>query len=144
MACSGAYAEPRDYQELICTKTYSLADEPRIAAQLTITAGPIHAARAASNQCDCDLPAWASDYLKHLNIILAAATQDCPCSTITAEDKAAYLAFAQGELEKIRLRQIDLCGGTGRNYPAVGSIELGLNIFNKARIIQNRLNREGL
>ena len=142
MACSGTYAEPRDYQELICTKTYNLADEPRLAAQLTITAGPIHAARAASNQCACTLEPWAEDYLKHLNIVLAAATQDCPCSTLSAEDKAAYLAFANAELEKIRTRQIDLCGGTGKDYPAMGAIQYGHTVFARAEIIQNRLDRE--
>ena len=144
MTCSGAYAEPRDYQELICTKSYNLADEPRLAAQLTITAGAIHAARAASDQCACTLEAWALDYLKHLNIVLAAATQDCPCSTLSAEDKAAYLAFVNAELDKIRNREIDLCGGTGKSYPAVGAIQYGYNAFNRAQIIQDRLNREGI
>lgn len=143
MTCLGAYAEPRDYAELICTRTYDMSDEARITAQLTITAGAIHAARAASNQCACTLADWAIDYLKHLNIALAAATQDCPCSSLNTDDKAAYLMFVNAELEKIRKREIDLCGGTGKDYPAVGAIQYGLNVFNRAQIIQDRLAREG-
>ena len=81
--------------------------------------------------------------LKHLNIILAAATQDCPCSTVAAEDKAAYMQFATAELEKIRLRQVDLCGGTGKDYPAFGSLQYGLNVFSKAQLITDRRDREG-
>jgi len=143
MACSGAFATPRDYAELICTKSYNLTDEPRLNAQLTITAGAIHAAMGASDQCSCDLADWATNYLKHLNIVLAAATQDCPCSTLSAEDKAAYLAFVNAELDKIRNREIDLCGGTGKAYPAVGAIQYGLNVFNRAQIIQDRIDRTG-
>lgn len=141
MSCDGPFAEARDYAELICTRTYDASKEAVINAQLTMTAGAIHAAMSASNQCSCDLEAWAEQYLKHLNIILTAATQDCPCSTISNEEKAAYLAFVNTELEKIRTGQVDVCGGTGMDYPAFGSIELGLNVFNKAQIIQNREDR---
>jgi hypothetical protein len=141
MACDTPFAVARDYAELICTSTLDLTKEARINRQLTITAGAIHAAMGASDQCTCTLEAWAENYLKHLNIVLAAATQDCPCSTISNEEKAAYLAFATAELEKIRTGQIDVCGGTGRDYPAFGNIELGLNIFNQAQIIENRIQR---
>lgn len=139
--CSAAFADARDYAELICTRSSDAKQEAVIAAQLVIASGPIHAALASSDQCDCDMAAWGANYLKHLNILLAAATQDCPCSTLTAEDKAAYLAFVNAELEKIRLGQVDVCGGTGKNYPAFGSAELGVNIFNRARIIQNAIQR---
>ena len=143
MACDGPFANARDYAQLICTRTLEIQKEATVNFQLNTTAGAIHAAMSASDQCDCDLQGWASNYLKHLNIILAAATQDCPCSTISNEEKAAYLQFVNAELEKIRLGQVNVCGGTGRNYPAVGSIELGLNVFNKAQIIQNRIDRTG-
>ena len=143
MPCTGAFADARDYSELICTRSYNVTKEAVINSQLAITAGAIHAAMAASDQCDCDLADWAENYLKHLNIVLAAATQDCPCSTISTEDRAAYLNFANQELEKIRTGQVDVCGGTGRDYPAYGNIELGLNVFSKARIIQNRIDRNG-
>jgi hypothetical protein len=143
MSCTGPFADARDYMQLICTSTCSATGEAQINAQLTVTAGAIHAAMAASNQCSCTLEGWAAQYLKHLNVILAAATQDCPCSTINENEKAAYLAFVNQELEKIRTGQIDLCGGTGRNYPAFGTIELGLNLFNDAQIIINRIKRTG-
>jgi hypothetical protein len=143
MACSGAFANARDYAELVCTRTLDAQSEARINRQLAITAGAIHAAMSASDQCDCDAEDWAENYLKHLNIILAAATQDCPCSTIGNEEKAAYLEFVNAELEKIRTGQVDICGGTGKDYPAYGAIQYGLNVFNKAQIIQDRLDRQG-
>jgi hypothetical protein len=143
MPCDAAFATARDYAKLICTSTLDIQKEATVNFQLNVTAGAIHAAMAASDQCDCDLEPWAVNYLKHLNIVLAAATQDCPCSTISNEERAAYLAFAQGEIEKIRLGQVNVCGGTGRNYPAFGNIELGLNVFTDAQIIQNRINRTG-
>jgi hypothetical protein len=144
MTCDAPFAEARDYAELICTRTLDLSKEAIVNAQLKITAGAIHAAMSASGQCDCDLAEWATQYLKHLNIVLTAATQDCPCSTIGNEEKAAYLAFVNQELEKIRLGQVDACGGTGKNYPAFGTAELGVNIFNRAKIIQNRLQRSSV
>jgi hypothetical protein len=142
MACDAPFAEARDYAELICTRTLDISKEAILNAQLTITAGAIHAAMSASNQCACDLAAWAVNYLKHLNIILAAATQDCPCSTISNEDKAAYMAFVNAELEKIRLGQVNVCGGTGKNYPAFGAAQLGLNVFNDVQLIVNRYKRQ--
>lgn len=113
MACNAAFANARDYAELICTRTLDPQREPQVNRQLRITAGAIHAAMSASDQCDCDLAEWATSYLKHLNVVLAAATQDCPCSTISNDEKAAYLAFANAELEKIRTGQVDVCGGSG-------------------------------
>ena len=139
--CDLTFADARDYSELICTRSSDIKQQAIIAAQLTIAAGPIHAALASSDQCDCTMASWGANYLKSLNILLAAATQDCPCSTLTAEEKAAYLAFVNAELEKIRLGQVDVCGGTGKNYPAFGSVELGVNIFNRAQIIQNATQR---
>ena len=143
MACSGAYAEARDYAELVCTRTLDIQKEAMVNRQLEITAGALHAALSAGDQCDCDPEPWALNYLKHLNIILAAATQDCPCSTISNEDKAAYMLFVNQELEKIRTGQVDICGGTGKAHPAFGVAELGVNIFNRAKIIQNRMQRQG-
>ena len=143
MSCTGAFAEARDYAELICSRTLDIQKEAIVNRQLKMTAGAIHAAMSASDQCDCDLASWAADYLKHLNIALAAATQDCPCSTISGDEKAAYLAFVNQELEKIRTGQIDVCGGTGKNYPAYGAVQYNLNVFNAAQIIQDRINRQG-
>ena len=144
MACSGAYADARDYAELICARTTDIQAEARINRQLVITAGAIHAAMSASDQCDCDPADWAENYLKHLNILLAAATQDCPCSTISNDEKAAYLAFANAELEKIRTGQVDICGNTGKDYPAFGAIQYNLNVFGQAQIIQDRIDRDGM
>ena len=143
MSCTGPFAEARDYAELVCTRTYDVNKEAIINTQLEITAGAIHAAMAAANQCTCDLAPWAANYLKHLNIILAAATQDCPCSTIRNDDKQSYLTFVNAELEKIRTGQVDVCGGTGKNYPAYGAVQYNLNVFNAAQIIQDRINRTG-
>ena len=145
MTCdAGRYADARDYTQLICTKTSGIQQEPEINKRLERVSGMISAALQASDQCDCTWAAWAENYLATLNVYLAAALQDCPCSTVSDADKDRYLQYVNAELEKVRLGQIELCAGaTGKDYPAFGTANIGHNIFSKADIIQKRWQREG-
>ena len=142
MACNGQYATARDYVELICTRTADVQDEPHINVLLTRVAGTITAALQANGQCDCTWASWVDDYLANLNVYLAAALQDCPCSNLTEEDKRRYLDYVNNELEMIRTGRTELCEGeTGVDYPAFGNVNIGHNIFSRADIIQKREQR---
>ena len=143
MACSGSYATAREYVSLVCTKTANVQDEADINVRLSRVSGTISAALQASGQCDCTWADWAAQYLSNLNVYLAAALQDCPCSNLSENDKQRYLDYATGELEKIRTGQIELCAGeTGIDYPAFGVANIGHNLFSQADIIQKREQRE--
>jgi len=145
MTCdAGRYADARDYVQLVCTRTANPDDEPEINLRLERVSGTISAALQSSGQCACTWASWADNYLATLNVYLAAALQDCPCSNLSDADKDRYLQHVNAELEKIRLGQIELCAGeTGIDYPAFGTANIGLNIFAKADIINKREQREG-
>lgn len=131
--------------------TWDLADVYRIvmitAAQrstiehyLDVTAGDIHAARAASGGCDCTLAGWAHEHLEKLNIIEAGIFHECPCGDpkITDEQRRLYQEFITDQLAQIRDGRIELCEGeTGSEYPAVGWAEQTVTEFNQALIIIN-------
>ena len=143
MTCNGRYADARDYVQLVCTKTANPLDEPSINQRLDRVSGTISAALQASGQCDCTWASWAADYLAQLNVYLAAALQDCPCSNLSEADKQKYLDYVTGELEKIRTGQIELCAGeTGKEYPAFGIANIGYNVFAREDIIEKREQRE--
>lgn len=116
---------------------------------LNITAGNIHAARAAAGACDCTLGDWATGndgFLTKINIIEAGAFHHCPCARaqISDEERRLYLEWSNDMLGKIRSGELDVCAdSTGSLYPSVGWAELGLTSWNRARIIANRLARTG-
>lgn len=142
MACSGAYATANDYAIYYCV---SLDDScaAQLSAFLKLAAGGIHAARQASDQCDCDLAAWAVDYLKELNLLLALR-YNCPCvkPLLSDEAKAAMMEAAHNDLIAIRNGEIQLCSGTGTAYPAFGTAEIAWTEFATAQIIANAADRD--
>jgi len=112
---------------------------------LGVAASDIHAALAATGQCDCTLAAWGGAYLEKLNVIEAAAFYQCTCArpNISDEMRQAYMQWATNELQNIRMGNIDLCqGATGREYPAVGWAEYSFTEGNWRRLIINRRLRE--
>ena len=145
MSCDATrYADAREYTLLVCTKTSGVQQEPEINLRLERVSGAISAALQSSGQCDCTWTSWAANYLATLNVYLAAALQDCPCSNLSDADKDRYLLYVNDELEKIRSGQITLCDGeTGIDYPAFGTANIGHNIFSRADIILKRIQREG-
>jgi len=145
MSCQNdRYADARLYAQLVCSRTHNPEDEPSINQRLNFVAGSITAAIAASDQCSCTWAGWAENYIATLNVYLAAALQDCPCSQLSDDDKNRYLEYVNGELEKIRTGEISLCAGdTAKTYPAIGIINIGWNKFAQADIIEKREQREG-
>lgn len=143
MACSDAYATAQDFAQYWCIEIEP-DEEARLNLNLKRTAGRIHAARQANNQCSCDLSEWGADYLAELNVIAAAVTYKCPCSNLklTPEEKVAWLEALQNDLASIRGGQIELCSGeTGAEYPYVTWAERSLTVFNTRQIVANEIQR---
>ena len=79
-----------------------------------------------------------------INIIEAGAFHVCPCvrPTITDEVRRTYLEWSDAQLRMIRTQEIELCEGyTGADFPAWGTVEQSLTVFNTERIIINREKR---
>lgn len=145
MGCSGAYAAAADYEALMCAGI-DLADAGEVATVnlfLAIAASDIHAALAGIGACSCTLAGWASVYLKKLNIIDAAALQNCPCGNKLSDDrKQALLEWLDKQFELIRTSKIALCeGDTGADYPAFATVEFSWTEWNQADIIDNEASK---
>ena len=137
------------------TVAIDAAEIATIEHYLNVTAGNIHAARAAVNACDCTLASWAfngnydgNDFLGKLNIIEAGAFHTCTCAMpgqrMTDEQRTMWLTFSNEQLNYIRSGDIGLCDGeTGSTWPSVGWAEQALTPRNAARIIANRIARQG-
>lgn len=112
---------------------------------LNVTASDVHAARAAQGMCDCSLSKWGAGLLAKLNIIDAASFYNCGCMVkLTDEEKQAYREWMTAQLELLRTGKVDVCSGaTGAEYPAFGAAELALTDFATARIVANRIARQG-
>lgn len=113
---------------------------------LDITANDIHAALAASGQCDCSRSAWANEYLAKLNIIEASAFYTCKCAqpTLSEDQRAAYIEWLNVQMDNLRRGNIEICEGqTGSEFPAIGWAEQGITEFSAARIIHNDILRKG-
>lgn len=114
-------------------------DIARLNMMLELSAGSIHAARAASGGCDCTVSAWASDYLAQLNVVSAAIMFTCPCGdNLTDERKASLMEWLDAQLMAIREGKLELCAGaTGADFPAIAIAQYGNTDWNKARIVYN-------
>mgnify|MGYP001444940145 FL=1 len=143
MSCTGAYASPEDFV-LFWDLTADLSDPDIMATMnrmLAISAADLHGPLSAVGACDC-ISAWGLEYLKKLNIIEMGVFYKNPCGPQLSEgERRLYLEWMDRQMELIRTSKLDLCGGTGAEYPAVGSVELNLTSFNEARIIANRIQR---
>lgn len=109
---------------------------------LTITAGDVHAALAASGACNCTLSAWGVGLLAKLNIIEAGTFHTCPCGNpnLTDGQRKTYLDWITQQLELIRTGKIDVCeGATGSEFPAIGWAEQATTEFAAIEIIENDL-----
>ena len=139
MACDGRYANADDYQAVWGCEV-NPDYESIINRELDLSASQIHAAMAAVAACDCTLADWATQYLKHLNCIIAALTLQgaCPCPNLTAEEVRIYMEWANTRLEEVRTGKIELCTGeTGLDYPAFAVAEIAVTDFAARRIWEN-------
>jgi hypothetical protein len=111
---------------------------------LGIAASDIHAALAASGACDCSLASWAAGFLQKIEIIDAAAYYQCPCGRpkFSDEMRQAWLEWASGQLESIRVGKVEVCSGeTGSEYPYCAGVELATTEFAQIEIILNDILR---
>ena len=105
---------------------------------LDVAAGDVHAALAATDQCDCTWSAWGADYAKKLNIIDAASYPHCRCGKedIGARERQNLLDWMSAQLAAIADGTIDLCeGATGKNWPALGYADQAYTEFQAAEMI---------
>jgi len=139
MACDGRFANADDFQSVWGCEV-NPDYESLINRQLDLSASQIHGAMSAVGACDCTLAGWATEYLKHLNSILAALTLQgpCPCPHLTTEQIGIYAEWSNTRLEEIRSGKIELCQGeTAVNYPAFGVAEIAVTSFAARRILEN-------
>ena len=112
---------------------------------LDITAPDVYAAIASSGACDCSWTTWGTQLVKKLNIIEAGVFHACPCAQpkLTDEQKTAYMQFVNEQFQKLINGDIDICGGTGSQFPALDWAEVGSTEFSAANIIVNDILRNG-
>lgn len=143
---AGALADKWDAGDEYRVTLITTQERSTIEHYLNITASDVHAALAAQGACDCSLSGWGAGLLKKLNIIEAASFYSCTCGTPNFSDneRQSLREWVANQLELIRTGKTDVCqGGTGGEYPAFGSAELAVTELNAARIIANRLKRDG-
>lgn len=113
-------------------------EQAQIETYLAIAASDIHAALAATGACDCSLAAWATEYLRKLNVIDAAVIHACPCGRAMVNEamKGTWLEWLDRQFELLRTGAIDVCdGATGADFPAIGWAQQSVTEFAAARII---------
>ena len=144
MPCAGAFATADEYAAFWCLDLDSSEEEAIVNMVLEIAASDIHAAMAATGQCDCALASWADVFLRKLNIIDAAIYHKCPCASTKISDamRQAFLAWITNELTNIRMGKLELCAGeTGADFPYTSWAELGTTEFAQVNIIVNDILR---
>lgn len=112
---------------------------------LNLAATDINAALAASGACDCPFSSHGAEFLKRLNVIIAAAFYGCSCgrpAQASAENRARWQEWAQLQLEMLRDGRLEMCAGeTGADFPALGWAEQAWNEFAAAGIVLNDMAR---
>ena len=135
MTCTGAYADVADFEAKFCQQVGE-SDRAEICRNLQLAASNIKGALAAQGACDCSFASWATDFVKDLNVIIAAAFFKCPCTNLSLDDRAQYAEWANTQLGLIRSGELELCEGeTGSTYPHTGWANQGTTEFARARII---------
>ncbi len=143
MACDGSFATPEEFSD----QWYFSFDDDEVQELeplLRSSAGRIHAALAATGQCDCGFAGWATEYLKELNMTAAVVTFNISGVRLSNDQRLLFSEYLTEQLALIRTGEIELCGGeTGKQHPAFGVAEIGITDRNIARIVANRVDREG-
>ena len=103
-------------------------------------ASDVQAVLHAANQCNCAWGAWATEYVKKLNIIDAVAYYNNACGNPRFSDdfRLKMLDWVSGELKNITMSIVTLCDGeTGANYPAMAFAQQAWTPEAAAQIIFN-------
>lgn len=121
---------------------YFTADEiEKIEDYLALAGSDIWASLQASGQADCSKNTNALDYLRLLNVRVAAAIHNCPCGRpdMSDEQRAAWFDWADAQLRLIRTGEIELCDGhTGTTWPARATAEQALTGWRADEIVRDR------
>jgi len=123
--------------------TMNADDASMIQLYLDITAPDVYAALASAGLCDCTWTTWGTALVKKLNIIEAGVFHTCPCAQpkLSDDQRSAYMEFVNEQLQKIIDGEIDICGGTGSNFPALDWAEVASTEHAAANIIVNDMMR---
>lgn len=116
----------------------------QIELALDIAASDIHAALAATGQCDCTWASWAANFVAKLNIIDAASYYQGKCGSpkFTDDQRSRYLTWMSDQLNMLMMGRMDLCAGaTGSDFPVVGWAEQATTEFARADIVWNDIER---
>jgi len=141
VTCTGAYASVADFEAKFC-QSVNEADRAEICRNLQLAASNIKGALAAQGACDCTFADWALDFVKDLNVVIAAAFFKCRCTNISSDDRAAYAAWATEQLALIRSGELELCEGeTGAQFPYTGWADQGTTEWARRDIIVNDILR---
>src|SRR4030042_3585499 len=86
--------------------------EAQVNRLIDLAASNIQAALQSAGALTCSKDLWALDYLKNLNVILAAVLYAAPCyPKLTTDEKRLYMEFANGQLKEIKDGTLELCSG---------------------------------
>lgn len=142
MACPDTYATPQDYADWVGLASMSVEQEDQIEAALALAVGDINLAREQTGACDCTLSGSAEQFLKRLQITIAASVYNSPCGRPSINDdmKLAWQRWCTQYLDAIRSGALELCDGeTGPDWPAFGAAAQAWTEEGMVRVISNRL-----
>ena len=146
MSCDEYYASPSEYLDFWCVEIGGANEEDQVKNYLRRAASTINMARQAQGACDCTLSTASVQYLRDLSIVLAVVYHKCPCArpNLNESEMGMYIRQVSDELKLIRTGEFELCqGATGSDFPAIDQAERGWTAENAAKIIYNRLLRDG-
>lgn len=138
MACAGAYATPEEFREYWFF-AFDPTDDPELQPILDKSAARIHAALAASGQCDCTQAPWAIEYLKELNIIIAGVYFNVACVRISEDQRKLYNEYIVEQLGLIRNGEIETCQReTAKQTPSFAIAQYALTDRQAATLVAKR------
>lgn len=145
--CTGsAYATAQEFVEVWRADSVDLTDPDQlneIETALEFSASNVAQAISASGACTCTLPGWATAFIKKLNIIDAAVIFKVSCGPALSDAiRETYINWLEDQYEKIRTTAIDLCGDSGSNFPAFGSLQVTHTEFDAINQVINRILEE--
>lgn len=122
----------------------TVAEKIQIEHFLDISGGLISVTVEAAGACDCLTPA-ALGLLKSLQIRNVSSWMSCGCMGVSFTDtrRQQLRLEVERELELIRTKRLDLCGGGGIDVPAFETAEQSHTVWNAERILTNGMLRDG-
>lgn len=142
MTCSncetdGAFATVEDFEGMWFYDP-GLAGEVELQPLLKFSSGRIRMALRTSGQYDCPKDEDACNYLKEINMTLAAVMSNATCFRLSDEQRRLMAEQVAAQIELIRTGEMEICAGeTGKDYPAFGVAQYGTTTRQRATLIMN-------